>query len=101
MIWGMNKNKVVKFFNPPLKQWLATQMCLACGLFVVVTAIFFITEELLEWIPMHETVTGEDIFYEIGKLLQRYALPLKKPVCIVTDGSPPGIGIKNEWRSWW
>jgi len=40
--------------------------------------------------------TIETICCETDKLLQQYERPLKKPVCIVTDGSPPVTRVKNE-----
>lgn len=40
--------------------------------------------------------TIENICCETDTLLQQYELPLKKPVCIVTDGSPPATGTKKE-----
>jgi len=42
--------------------------------------------------------TVETICWGKDKLLQQYESPLKKPVCIVTDGSPPMTRIKNEWN---
>jgi hypothetical protein len=49
---------------------------------------FVITEELLESIPMHGTTTGEDIFCEIERLIQKYELLMKELVSTATDGGP-------------
>jgi hypothetical protein len=104
----MNKNEVVKFFksshlcfHPLQRQWMKMQMlknCSACGVYFCCSSNFIITDEHLEWIPMHETPTVETIFCETDKLLQQYALPFKKPVCIVTDGFLPVMGTDNEWN---
>jgi hypothetical protein len=56
---------------------------------------FEITEELLELLPMHGTTTGKDLFEEIENLLNKYELPLKKLVSLVTDGAPAMTGTKK------
>jgi hypothetical protein len=57
--------------------------------------LHYITEELLELIPMHGTTTGEDIFCEVQTLLQKYELPLNELLCLVTDGVPELSGCNN------
>jgi hypothetical protein len=51
-----------------------------------------VTEELLEFIPMSDTTTGEDIFNKFEQALNKYDLPLSKLVSLVTDGAPAMVG---------
>jgi hypothetical protein len=53
------------------------------------------TEELLDLIPMYGTTTGEDIFCEVERLLQKYGLPLNELVCLMVRGVPALSGCKN------
>jgi len=58
---------------------------------------FIVTDELLEWILMHETIFYRNHLLWDRQITTTVWTSLKKPVCIVTDGSPPVTGTKNEW----
>ena len=95
----MNKNEVVKFFKPPRKQWMKTQVKKLLSfwcLFLAVTQVLLLLMNFWNEFLCMKLFTVETICCETDKLLQQYELPLKKPVCIVTDGSLPVTRTKNE-----
>jgi hypothetical protein len=47
-------------------------------------------------IPVHGGTFGEDIICKLNKILGKYELPLKKVVCLVTDGFPAVSSSEND-----
>jgi hypothetical protein len=52
-------------------------------------------KKLLELIFMHGTITGENNFCEVERLLQKYKQPLNELFVLTTDGAPELSGCKN------
>jgi len=56
---------------------------------------FSYVEELLDFVPMHGTTTGVDIFRGVEQTLQKFNTDFSKCSAIVTDGAKAMIGSKT------
>lgn len=54
-----------------------------------------ITEEFLALRPMHGTTTGQDLYEEISRCINKMGLPWEKLVGLTTDGAPAMCGHRN------
>jgi len=52
-------------------------------------------EELLDFVPLHGTTTGIDIFRGVEQTLQKFNTDFSKCSVIVTDGAKAMIGSKT------
>jgi len=51
-----------------------------------------VTEEMLDFISLNDTDTGENIFNKVYEILVKYNLPLSRLVCVATDGAKAMVG---------
>ena len=56
---------------------------------------FEIPEQLASVCSMHGTTTGEDLFLEVEKTLQRYSLDWNQLQCVTVDGGKNMAGLKK------
>ncbi|XP_011872403.1 PREDICTED: general transcription factor II-I repeat domain-containing protein 2A-like, partial [Vollenhovia emeryi] len=56
---------------------------------------FSYVEELLDFVPLHDTTTGLDIFKAVNQSLEKFGIDFSKCSAIVTDGARAMIGSKN------
>ncbi|KAG5318951.1 GTD2A protein, partial [Acromyrmex heyeri] len=52
-------------------------------------------EELLDFVSLHDTTTGIDIFEAVNQTLQKFSIDFLKCLAIVTDGAKAMTGSKN------
>lgn len=60
-----------------------------------VSANFCIKEEFLDLVALKESTRGIDIKNAFNDILNNFDLPLKKLICIATDGAPAMTGNIN------
>lgn len=53
------------------------------------------TEEFLEFVPMMDTTTADDIFSALVEVLDRVGVDWSRAVSVATDGAPSMIGRKT------
>lgn len=56
---------------------------------------FSYVEELLDFVPLHNTTTGIDIFEAVNQTLKKFNIDFSKCSAIVTDGARAMLGSKN------
>ncbi|KAG0727272.1 General transcription factor II-I repeat domain-containing protein 2 [Chionoecetes opilio] len=60
-----------------------------------VTAALQVYEEFLQFVPLHGTTTGQDIFDAVLQCVKQHSLDLSRLVCVTTDGAPAMTGKKK------
>jgi hypothetical protein len=55
---------------------------------------FSCTEEILDFVPLHDTTTGIDIYRALETTLTKFCCDFSKCSCIVTDGAKSMVGSK-------
>lgn len=55
---------------------------------------FSYVEELLDFVPLHNTTTGLDIFNAVENTVQKFHVDLSKCSAVVTDGAKAMTGVK-------
>jgi len=61
----------------------------------IVQSDFSYVEELLDFIPLHSTTKGCDIFKAVNQTLEKFGTDFSRCSAIVTDGARAMIGSKN------
>lgn len=65
----------------------------------IVQRDFSYVEELLDFVPLHNRTTGDDIFKAVNQTLEKFDIDFSKCSSIVTDGAKSMIGSKNGLNS--
>ena len=89
----LNKIKTFKWFSLALDE--STDIQDTAQLLIFIRGIddkFLITEELLSLEHLKDTTTGQDLFDNVSKCLDRFALSLDKLASVTTDGAPSLTG---------
>ncbi|KAG0717726.1 General transcription factor II-I repeat domain-containing protein 2 [Chionoecetes opilio] len=60
-----------------------------------VIAALQVYEEFLQFVPLHGTTTGQDIFDAVLQCVKQHSLDLSRLVCVTTDGAPAMTGKKK------
>lgn len=55
---------------------------------------FSCVEKMLDFVPLHDTTTGSDIYRALEITIQKFGCDLSKCSCIVTDGAKSMVGSK-------